>query len=137
MTQLIGYNWRNMSKTISLFDIIPVDFNIVKKVLTSFSNLHYCDGILYDLTNSRVHELRGVSFPMFFNTKDSKDIITLAGTIAEESSVIFLLHNQYYDYLRNRKKKKKVYSNLFDYMADTLGTEQKVRDFINLVRPIT
>ncbi len=117
--------------------MIPIDFNLVKKVLTSFSNLHYSDGILYDLTNSRVHELRGASYPYMLNTQDSKDIMTLAGTIAEENSVIYLLHDEYFEYLRTRTKKKKKYSNLYDYIADTLDTEQKIECFLKLVSSLS
>ena len=73
MTQLIGYDFSNIAQILSTLRYVPIDYNLVKKVLTSFSNLHFSGGIIYDLTNSRVHELRGESYHNGFNVKESSE----------------------------------------------------------------
>jgi len=133
MTQLIGYNLRNISKTMSLLKYLPIDFNIVKKILTSFSNLHVSDGTVYDLNSSRVHELRGRTFFINFDLKCTKKLMTLAETIAEDSTIIQLLHSEFLNYCRHVRKHMKKYSDLFSYTYDIFSSPVKLNQFKELV----
>jgi hypothetical protein len=126
MTQLIGYDFDNISNILSTLKFIPHDYNLVKKILTSFSNLHYSGGILYDLTNSRVHELRGESYHNKFNVAESSELLTLAGAIAEEKTIMLLLHNEYVKYLRQRKKGTKLYHSLSAFVKDIFDCPRKL-----------
>ncbi len=113
---------------LALFDLVPIDFNLVKRILTSFSNLHYCDGILYDLNNSRVHELRGENFSKLFNLRESILLFTLAGNIAEDKTVMFVLHTDYMEHLKTEVRKRKM-SSLHAFIKDVLNTDLKIADF--------
>ncbi len=60
VTKLIGYKLSNANHVLKLLQFMPVDYNLVKRVITSFNNLHYDKdtGILHSLTAARIHELR-------------------------------------------------------------------------------
>jgi hypothetical protein len=111
---------------LKLFELVPIDFNLVKRILTSFSNLHYCDGVLYDLNNSRVHELRGRSYQKHFNQKESILLFTLAGTIAYDRTIMYIIHTDYMDYVNHVHGKMKRFSSLHAYIKDLLGSESKM-----------
>ena len=133
MTQLIGYNLRHVAKTMSLLKYLPIDFNLVKKILTSFSNLHVSDGTVYDLNSSRVHELRGITFYVSFDYNSTKALMTLAETTADESTLIHLLHTEFLHYCRVVKKHMKKYSDSFSYTFDVFHSPDKFANFIQLV----
>jgi len=58
---------------------MPINFNIVKKVLTSFSNLHVEGGTIYSLPICRVHELRKKSQQFICDDINVSDLVTIAG----------------------------------------------------------
>ncbi len=58
---------------------MPINFNIVKKVLTSFSNLHVEGGTIYSLPICRVHELRKISQQFICDNIKVIDLVTIAG----------------------------------------------------------
>ncbi len=61
MTSLIGYKLANSNHVLKLLQFMPLDYDRVKRVITSFNNLHYekDTGILNSLPAARVHELHG------------------------------------------------------------------------------
>jgi hypothetical protein len=79
LTQLIGYNFSTVSRILRLIQFMPINFNIVKKVLTSFSNLHVEGGTVYSLPISRVHELRKKSKWYLCDKQNVVDLVTISG----------------------------------------------------------
>jgi len=118
----------------SLLKYLPMDVNLVKKILTSFSNLHVSDGIVYDLNSSRVHELRGGTSFVMFDLKNTRALMTLAETTAEDSTIIQLLHTEFLHYCRTVKKHMKKYSDLYAYTLDIFNSTVKLERLKELVR---
>ncbi len=120
----------------SLLKYLPIDFNLVKKILTSFSNLHVCDGTVYDLNSSRVHELRGRTFFMMFDLRSTRALMTLAETTAEDSTIIQLLHTEFLQYCQTVKKHMKKYPDLYAYCVDIFKSTLKLEKLKETVRYI-
>ena len=93
----MGYKLTNATHILKLLEFMPVDFNIIKRVITSFNNLHYDKdtGILHSLPASRVHELRGRQKLISIKESDSIDLVTLAASISETNSVLDIILNDY------------------------------------------
>ena len=61
----------NTKRVLGMLKFIPQNYNLLKRVFTSFNNLHYDAndedeidendnfGVLYSLAGSKIHELRG------------------------------------------------------------------------------
>ncbi len=113
---------------LSLFELLPTDFNRLKRILTSFSNLHYCDGVVYDLNNSRVHELKGPSYQKNLNVNESILLLTLVVTIAENRTAMYSLHTEYLTYVTHVSGRMKRYSSIHAYMKDIMNTNSKMKD---------
>jgi len=90
VTSLIGFKLSNANHVIKLLQFMPLDYNLVKRVITSFNNLHYDKqtGILHSLTAARVHELRGAYILQSITESQSIVLITLAASIAATNSVL-------------------------------------------------
>jgi hypothetical protein len=58
---------------------MPVDYNLVKRVITSFNNLHYDKetGILHSLPAARIHEFRGAFILKVITESESILLLTL------------------------------------------------------------
>ena len=83
---------------------------------------------IYDLNNSRVHELRGQSYFKQFNLKESIQLLTLAGNIAENKTVMFVFHSDYMEHLKNEVRKRKK-TSLHAFIKDSMNTESKIAEF--------
>ncbi len=61
LTSFIGYKLANANHVMKLLQIMPLDYNLVKRIITSFNNLHYDKdtGILHSLPAVCIHELPG------------------------------------------------------------------------------
>ena len=101
---------------------MPVDYNLVKRVVTSFNNLHYDKetGILHSLPASRVHELRGCTKLIALNENESIALVTLAASLSEPLSVIDVLLSDYLYTKENRKKGQKTYKHLYEFLTSIL-----------------
>ena len=90
---------------------MPVDYNLIKRVITSFNNLHYDKdtGILHSLPASRVHELRGCTQLISLSESESIALVTLAASLSEPLTVIDILLN---DYLYTKETRKKGQKNI-------------------------
>ena len=109
---------------------MPVDYNLIKRVVTSFNNLHYDKdtGILHSLPASRVHELRGPTKLVGLCETDSFALFTLAASIAQESSVLDILLTDYLIAKETRKKGQKTYKHFHEYLVSVLTNDTKKKD---------
>ena len=95
-----------------------MDYNLIKRVIASFNNLHFDvdTGILHSISSARVHELRGRVKHLLLSEDESSDLVTAAAAISAENSLLDILLVQFINYLETRKKGKKltkVYINTF------------------------
>ena len=106
---------------------MPVDYNLIKRVITSFNNLHYDKdtGILHSLPASRVHELRGRQILISLSEMDSIALVTLAASIADTNSVLGILLEDYILTIETRKKGQKTFKHLYDYLTYILSSETR------------
>jgi hypothetical protein len=127
VTSLIGYKLSNAAHILRLLEFIPVDYNLIKRVITSFNNLHYDQetGILHSLPASRVHELRGRYNPITLQLNESIELVTLAASIAEENSVLQILIDDYVVAKETRKKGQKTYKTFYDFLMSVFMSESK------------
>ena len=127
VTSIIGYRLSNAHHVLRLLEFMPVDFNLVKRVITSFNNLHYDidTGILHSLAASRIHELRGSYKLQSINEKDSIVLITLAASIANTNSVLDVILSDYIDIKESRKKGQRTFKHLFEYIMYVLNNENQ------------
>ena len=104
---------------------MPVDYNLIKRVITSFNNLHYDKetGILYSIPASRVHELRGPHSITAILEKDSICLLTLAASIAETNSVLDIILGNFLDVKETRKKG---HSLIGGFSCNSLAQQHKV-----------
>ncbi len=107
---------------------MPVDYNLVKRVITSFNNLHYDKdtGILHSLTAARIHELRGAYILKPLTESESIVLITLAASIAETNSFLDILLSDYLETKETRKKGQKTFKHLHEYLMYVLKNKQKL-----------
>ena len=109
---------------------MPVDYNLIKRVITSFNNLHYDKdtGILHSLPASRVHELRGHSVLVALCESDSIALVTLAASISQEYSVLEVLIADYVLVKETRKKGQRTYKHFYEYLVSVLTNETKLNE---------
>ena len=89
ITQQIGYSFKALKKFIKTMSCIPSDYNIVKKILTSFNNLHVeNDNVMYSLPNCRVHELRGNGYVCVLDEETSSELIEALAAISRDHCVL-------------------------------------------------
>ena len=131
----------SIKRVLMLLKHIPTNYNLVKRVYTSFNNLHFDafnpeqieqenkQGILYSLAGSRVHELRGRKLIVSLTDEESVSLITLAASISDENSLLDVLLSDYCTYGETRKKGSKLYKNLILYIKNVLLNEQTLRHF--------
>ena len=131
----------SIKRVLMLLKHIPTNYNLVKRVYTSFNNLHFDvfdpeqieqenkQGILYSLAGSRVHELRGRKLIVSLTDEESVSLITLAASISDENSLLDVLLSEYCTYGETRKKGSKFYKNLILYIKSVLLNEQTLRHF--------
>ena len=128
VTQLIGFRLSNASHILKLLEFMPVDYNLIKRVVTSFNNLHYDKdtNILHSIPASRVHELRGRQKLIAFSEIESIALTTLAASIAEQDSVLEVILCEYIIVQENRKKGQRTFKNFHEYLMFILFSENKL-----------
>ena len=136
ITSLIGYKLSNATNILRLLKFLPVDYNMIKRVITSFNNLHFDKetGILYSLPALRLHELRGPTKLIAYSEIESIALVTLAASIAETNSVLDILLDDYIVVKETRKKGKKTYRHFYDYLLTVFSNNNK---FIALQSKVT
>ena len=69
-----------MARVLKLLEFLPVDYNLIKRIITSYNNLHFDKetGIMHSLPSARVHELRGHTKLVVLNNDESTSLVTLA-----------------------------------------------------------
>jgi len=114
---------------------MPVDYNLIKRVITSFNNLHYDKdtGILHSLPASRVHELRGRSILVALCESDSVALVTLAASIAQDYPVLDFLLAEYVLVQETRKKGQRTYKNFHEYLIFVFNNKTKLNELDNKV----
>ena len=112
---------------------MPVDYNLIKRVITSFNNLHFDvdTGILHSIPSARVHELRGRVKQLLLNDEESSDLVTAAASISSENSLLDILLVQFINYQETRKKGQKNYKSLHKYICTVLHDENQLKKLIN------
>jgi len=107
---------------------MPVDYNLVNRVMTSFNNLHYDKetGILHSLTSARIHELRGAYTLHALTESESIVLITLAASIADTNSILDILLGDYLETKEKRRKGQKTFKHLHEYLMYVLKNEQQL-----------
>jgi hypothetical protein len=122
ITGLLGYNLRNMSRVLKLLEFLPVDYNLIKRIITSFNNLHFDQetGIMHSLPSARVHELRGHRKLIALSNEESISLVTLAASISEENSLLDFLLLDFLNVKENRKKGQRTFKHLLHYISTVL-----------------
>ena len=135
ISTLIGYKLTNATHILKLLEFMPVDYNLIKRVITSFNNLHYDKdtGILHSLPASRVHELRGRQKLIALSEMESIALVTLAASISETNSVLDILLEDYILTKETRKKGQKTYKHLYDYLTYIFSSETRTNQLQNKV----
>ena len=122
ITGLLGYNLRNMSRVLKLLEFLPVDYNLIKRIITSFNNLHFDQdtGIMHSLPSARVHELRGHRKLIALSNEESISLVTLAASISEENSLLDFLLLDFLNVKERRKKGQRTFKHLLHYISTVL-----------------
>ncbi len=128
MTSLIGYKLTNANHVLKLLQFMPLDYNLVKRVITSFNNLHYDKdtGILHSLPAAGVHELRGAYILQAITEAESIILLTIAASIAESNSFLDIILGNYLDTKENRKKGQKTFKDLHEYLMYIMNNENQL-----------
>ena len=133
MTQIIGLDFNHLSTVLIKMKYLPVDFNIVKKILSNFSNLHVdSDNVIYSLPIARVFELRGFSIIRSLNKDEGISLLEICGEIADEESTLGILFTNYQDYLVAPKRKHNgAFINTFTkYIPYVLNNNQRLNHLV-------
>jgi hypothetical protein len=135
ITGLLGYNLRNMSRVLKLLQFLPVDYNLIKRVITSFNNLHFDKdtGIMHSLPSARVHELRGNTKLHGLSYDESVSLVTLAASISNEFSLLENLRVDYLNYQEKRKKGQRTFKHLHHYMSTVLHESDQLERIERIV----
>ena len=92
ITQTVGYNFQRLLKIISTLSCMPTNYNLVKKILSSFTNVHVDidDGkyVIYSIPNCRVHELRGDAVNIYCDDEQRTEVASALASLARDDSVL-------------------------------------------------
>ena len=109
------YSWIDFIHSQSVYDNpshFHDNYNLVKRIYTSFKNLHYESptlndplGVMYSIPASRVHELRGEQHLTSLTDPESIAIVRLASSIAAPNTVLDVLRTYYIKSMETRKKR--------------------------------
>jgi hypothetical protein len=92
ITQIVGYKFDRLAKIIEILRCMPTNYNLVKKIVSSFTNIHVDreNGkyVIYSLPNCRVHELRGPEFVITCTTEQCHNVATALAALARNNSVL-------------------------------------------------
>lgn len=98
ITQIVGYNFKRLIKIIHTLSCMPSNYNFVKKVLSSFTNLHVDrdEGkyVIHSIPNCRVHELRGQKKNIYCDDEQQLNVASALAALAREDSVLGILITQ-------------------------------------------
>ena len=121
ITSLIGFKLSNANHIIQLLKFMPIDFNLIQRVVTSFNNLHFDkdSGNLFSIPAVRVHELRGPQKLIPISAEDSNALITLAASISNDGLALEILLNKYLI-------GQKTFKNFIDYLRHVLYNDENL-----------
>ena len=131
----------SIRRILVLLKHIPTNYNLVKRVFTSFNNLHFDAfdaeqieqegnyGVMYSLAGSRVHEMRGQKLIVSLTEEESISLITLAASISDSNCLLDVLLSDYCSYGENRKKRSKLYKIFSHYIKTQLIDSQSLKQF--------
>ena len=123
-----------MGETLKLLKYLPINYNLVKRLFTNFSNLYYSDGVIYSLPICRVFELRGHQTIIELNKSESKQLLLTCGEIADESSALGLLFTKYthYQEVRPRKGARQItqFVNFIPHIINNPTSLQHLKDMV-------
>ena len=104
---------------------MPIDYNLIKRVVTSFNNLHFDKdtGTLFSIPAARIHELRGTQHLIEISPEDNIALITLAASISNESSAIDILLTNYLTTCKKRRKGERTFKNLHEFIKFVMNNE--------------
>ena len=104
---------------------MPIDYNLIKRVVTSFNNLHFDKdtGTLFSIPAARIHELRGTQHLIEISPEDNIALITLAASISNESSAIDILLTNYLTTCENRRQGERTFKNLHEFIKFVMNNE--------------
>ena len=124
----MGFNLVNLSQILKLLKFLPLNFDLVPRVLSTFNNLYVdnLDDTIYSLIGFRVHELRGQKYNMTLTENKSRELINLAGTISNNNTVLSTLYEEYIHYKSNRRKGQKPFKDFQHYYSHSLENETKI-----------
>ena len=96
---------------------MPSNFNFMKSILTTFSNLYVSSNTVYSLPICRVHELRKKSqIIVIENDANLNDhIMDLATILSPSDSVLSVLHQDYTEYNNTRRKGQRLFKSFRSY----------------------
>ena len=112
-----------------------MDYNLIKRVITSFNNLHFDvdTGVMHSIPSARVHELRGRVKHLLLSEDESSDLVTAAAAISAENSLLDILLVQFINYQETRKKGQKTYKSLHKYICTVLHDPNQLKIIDQLV----
>ena len=91
VTQTLGFNFENMPNTLKLLNLLPINYSLVKRIFTTFSNLHVHEGMVYSLPLAKVFELRSYKANVQINKHQVQELLMTCGEIADENSALGFL----------------------------------------------
>ena len=80
----------NLDTILKLLRFMPSNYLFLKRIFSSFSNLHVEDGVVYSLPLCNVHELRGDFLKLTVNLEDANCLFDLTATLSEQNSFTVL-----------------------------------------------
>ena len=100
ISQIVGYNFKRLVKIINTMNCMPSNYNLVKKILSSFNNIHVDreNGkyVIYSIPNCRVHELRGTDLTIYCDVEQCHNVATALAALAREGSVLGIITSNHY-----------------------------------------
>jgi hypothetical protein len=92
ITQIIGYKFDRLTKIIETLHCMPTNYNLVKKIISSFTNIHVSIDrgkyVIYSIPNCRVHELRGKELVIYCSEVQCHDVATALAALARDNSIL-------------------------------------------------
>ncbi len=92
ITQIVGFNFQRLVKIINTLSCMPSNYNLVKKILSSFNNIHVDRDagkyVIYSIPNCRVHELRGDFSIIYCDDEQRLNVSSALASLARTDSVL-------------------------------------------------
>ena len=104
---------------------MPTNYNIVQRILTSFTNLHIDEeNVMYSLPNCRVHELRGNEHIFSLDIQLSNNLMCSLASLSRTDSVLDNIYCRYLGYMTSKSSKLRLFNDYAKYCLDNETTKQ-------------